>query len=77
MNEEEGPQAVVIGMTALPSNGKQRSLVTDIRHVVAALLSLVKGIYELLKDFEDFTNLEESARSRLVQEAGQKIFVWR
>ncbi|MGE5578401.1 MAG: UPF0236 family transposase-like protein, partial [Bacillota bacterium] len=47
----------------------------DIRHVVALVLFLVKGICGLLKEFRDFGGLEEGVR-RLVQEAGQKVFVW-
>ena len=47
----------------------------DIRHVVAVVLFLVKGICGLLKEFRDFGSLEEGVRG-LVQEAGQKVFVW-
>lgn len=47
----------------------------DIRHVVAAVLLLVKGICELLSDSRDFADMEEGVR-RLVQKAGQDVFVW-
>jgi len=47
----------------------------DIRHVVAAVLFLVKGICGLLKGVRDFGSLEEGVH-RLVQEASQKAFVW-
>lgn len=46
-----------------------------IRHIVATVLFLVKGICGLLKEFKDFGDLEEGVR-RLVQEAGQKVFAW-
>jgi len=47
----------------------------DIRHVVAAVLFLVKGICGLLKGVRDFGSLEEGVHL-LVQEASQKAFVW-
>ncbi len=46
----------------------------DIRHVVAAVLLLVKGICELLGGARDFGSIEEGVH-RLVEEAGQKVFV--
>ncbi len=47
----------------------------DVRHVVAAVLFLVKGIIGLFSDARDFVSLEERVH-RLVQEASQMVFVW-
>ncbi len=48
---------------------------SDIRHVVSAVLLLVNGIQELLESERDFESLEEGVQ-RLVQETSQKVFAW-
>ncbi|MGE5584733.1 MAG: ISLre2 family transposase, partial [Bacillota bacterium] len=68
-------QAVVVRITAVPLDGGRGLSMMDIRHVVAAVLFLVKGICELLNDSRDFADMEEGVR-RLVQKAGQDVFVW-
>jgi hypothetical protein len=49
--------------------------VVDVRHVVAAVLFLVKGIIGLFGDARDFGSLEERVH-QLVQEASRMVFVW-
>ena len=47
----------------------------DVRHMVAAVLFLMKGIVGLFSDARDFGSLEEQVH-RLVQEASRMVFVW-